>query len=80
MPITDKIQIHEIEVDGLPNMAELLGRVAFIFDGCLVSGWPLTNGNWKANSDVGRDREFAGVTHWIEIKRPIWSYGVPNQT
>lgn len=38
---TIEVKIHEIATDGLPNMDELTGRVAFIFDGCIVSGWPL---------------------------------------
>lgn len=37
--------IHEIATDGLPDMnfdgSDLIGRVAFIFDGSIVSGWPL---------------------------------------
>lgn len=36
-----EVIVHEIATDGLPNMEELTGRVAFIFDGCIVSGWPL---------------------------------------
>lgn len=35
------IDIHPIATDGLPDMEKLTGRVAFIFDGCIVSGWPL---------------------------------------
>jgi hypothetical protein len=41
------IKVHEIAVDGLPpgngepGEQEMIGRVAFIFDGCIVSGWPL---------------------------------------
>ncbi|WNN95134.1 hypothetical protein SEA_MAGRITTE_183 [Microbacterium phage Magritte] len=35
------VKVHEIATDGLPNMKELTGRVALIFDGCIVSGWPL---------------------------------------
>ena len=42
------VTIHEIAKDGLPpeegdgGMShDLTGRVAFIFDGCIVSGWPL---------------------------------------
>lgn len=38
---TLSIIIHEIAEDGLPDMDRLVGRVAFIFDGCIVSGWPL---------------------------------------
>lgn len=36
-----EIIIHEIATDGLPNMEKMTLRVAFIFDGCIVSGWPL---------------------------------------
>lgn len=35
------IKVRETAVDGLPDMEALVGRVAFIFDGCVVSGWPL---------------------------------------
>lgn len=72
-----EIKIHEIAKDGLPIMDELTGRVAFIFDGCIVSGWPLRdNGDgettWEADSDVGRSGAFYGVTHWVEFPRAIW--------
>lgn len=36
-----KIRVHEIATDGLPDMDKCVGRVGFIFDGCIVSGWPL---------------------------------------
>jgi hypothetical protein len=41
------VKIHDVAVDGLPprdgepGYQESIGRVAFIFDGCIVSGWPL---------------------------------------
>jgi hypothetical protein len=35
------VKIHAVASDGLPDMDRLVGRVAFIFDGCVVSGWPL---------------------------------------
>lgn len=81
------VKVHEIAVDGLPDMEALTGRVAFIFDGCLVSGWPLTGDDysedvieatkqhgllWEANSDVGHGRPFANVTHWVEWPEPVW--------
>lgn len=82
MPHHMGIRIHSIADDGLPDMDELTGRVAFIFDGCIVSGWPLHidptdystpySGAWEPNSDVGRNTRFAGVTHWIEFPVPIW--------
>ncbi len=34
------VKVHEITVDGLPTN-DMNGRVAFIFDGCIVTGWPL---------------------------------------
>lgn len=42
-------KIHEIATDGLPDMETLVGRVAFIFDGCIVSGWPLDPKNPDIN-------------------------------
>ena len=72
------VKVHAIAEDGFPDMDELTGRVAFIFDGCIVSGWPLGNGlqhgfsgRWEANSDVGRMTRFEGVTHWVEFPVPI---------
>lgn len=72
------MKIHKIEEDGLPDMENLVGRVAFIFDGCIVSGWPLDDegevhaGIWEADSDVGRPAAFVGVTHWVEFDQPVW--------
>ena len=77
MPESVTIRIHSIKDDGFPDMEALTGRVAFIFDGCVVSGWPLynpPNGEWEANSDVGRTVKFQGVTHWIEFPEPAWNY------
>lgn len=67
------VKVYEIAMDGLPDMDALTGRVAFIFDGCIVSGWPLENSDmWEANSDVGNIKPFAGVTHWVEFPKPVW--------
>lgn len=65
------VRLHAIADDGLPDMDNLTARVAFIFDGCVVSGWPLPNGFWEADSDVGRPAKFSGVTHWLEFPEPI---------
>ena len=76
------IKVHEIATDGLPDMDNLTGRVAFLFDGCIVSGWPLGHppeydmrfgysGRWEANSDVGHNRPFSGVTHWVEFPEAL---------
>jgi hypothetical protein len=74
------IKVHEIAVDGLPQRDQdgsltecLVGRVAFLFDGNIVNGWPLDrDGLWEANSDVGHGRPFVGVTHWVEFPLPLW--------
>lgn len=67
------IKVHEIKTDGLPDMDKLVGRVAFVFDGCIVSGWPLRKGDWEANSDVGKSVKFRGVTHWVEFPVHVWN-------
>jgi hypothetical protein len=77
------IKVHEIARDGLPSRSDFpTGRVAFIFDGCIVSGWPLYAdpdddtssyaGLWGANDDVGLNVKFADVTHWVEFDAPLW--------
>lgn len=78
--------LHAVAEDGLPdhNADETLtGRVAFLWDGNIVNGWPLGyaendyegppfSGRWEADDDVGRPGEFANVTHWIEFPVPLW--------
>lgn len=79
------MKVYEIEKDGLPDMDQLTGRVAFIFDGCIVSGWPLNNLHlkypgspaygpdcWEANSDVGRSAVFTGVKKYVVFDVPVW--------
>lgn len=73
------VRVHEIATDGLPDMESggLTGRVALIFDGCIVSGWPLNSvgypGEWEGDTDVSHGRRFGGVTHWIELLEPAWN-------
>jgi len=76
------IIVHAITEDGVPDMTDQqIGRVAFIVDGCIVSGWPLGadpdgegtyTGQWEADSDVGRGGPFSRMTHWVEFPEPIW--------
>lgn len=78
------ITIHKIAEDGYPDMNALVGRVAFIWDGNVVNGWPLRvnsndnspfTGEWEAADDkLSSVEAFAGVTHWIEFPEPIWDY------
>jgi len=75
------VKVHEIAVDGFPSVDRQPGCTAFIFDGCVVSGWPLHSdpgnydilysGCWEADPDVGRHIRFANVTHWIEFPEPL---------
>ncbi len=36
------VAVHETAKDGLPDMEKLVGRVGVIWDGNVVSGWPIT--------------------------------------
>lgn len=74
-----QVIIHAIAEDGLPDMDSMTGRVAFIFNGCIVSGWPLRSKEdgftlWEGDSDVARRVDFGGVTHWIEFPEPLWDF------
>lgn len=72
------VKVHEVATDGLPDMEALVGRVALIFDGCIVSGWPVDFGDtegggrgWEADRDVGNHLRFGGVTHWVEFPEAL---------
>lgn len=62
------VKIHEIAKDGYPDMDKLVGRVAFIFDGRVKSGWPLfKDGEWEENGGG----VYTGITHWIEFPEEL---------
>jgi len=71
------IRVHEIQTDGLPDMTELTGRVAFITEGVIVSGYPLLRGpsetGWEADPDIFGccPPAIQGVTHWVEFPLPV---------
>ena len=71
------VMVHTILEDGLPDMDKLTGRVAFIWDGAIVSGWPLNRvGNpeaWEPAEDAMGHGPFYGVTHWVEFPTAIWN-------
>ena len=72
------MKVYSIEKDGLPDMDNLTGRVAFIFDGCIVSGWPLhgidghDKDEWEADSDVGHTGVFYGIKKYVVFDKPVW--------
>jgi hypothetical protein len=85
------IIVHTIAEDGLPpkdfEKAGLVGRVAFIFDGNIYSGWPLQeerDGMYDEDGDYPADpneviwedsetaREYSGVKKWIELPIAGW--------
>lgn len=74
------MKVKTIAKHGLPDMDKLTGRVAFIWDGSIVTGWPLypdysnDQSEWEANSDVGRHGRFKGVEKYIVFDKPIWDY------
>lgn len=79
--------VHDILTDGLPDMDDdaMVGRVAFIWDGSIISGWPqrpgpgLTYDNpLKAHWNGAEDRfhgPYAGVRYWLELPVAAWQIG-----
>lgn len=73
------IKLHAVAEDGLPDMEQLTGRVAFIWDGNLISGWPSERhggGVWEPAEDRFGEGVL-GVTHWVELPEPVWN--MPQQ-
>jgi len=74
------MKVFSIEKHGLPDMDNLVGRVAFIFDGNIVSGWPLKGAEdyenapddlWEGNTDVSFGK-FSGVKYYVIFDIPVW--------
>lgn len=74
--------LHDVETDGLPDMEndDLTGRVAFIWDGCIVSGWPIGaefggieggQQKWEPSEDRFGG-PVVGVKQWLELPSPAW--------
>jgi hypothetical protein len=72
------IKVYEIAVDGLPDMEHvgMTGRVAFIWNGAICSGWPLDKigkpGLWESSEDAMGLKPFSGITHWVELPVAAW--------
>jgi hypothetical protein len=75
----------EVKVrDGLPDPTDfsLIGRVAFIGDGGIISGtavqavWHMDDADypsiWLVDEDVAAPQRIGGVTHWVEFTAATW--------
>lgn len=84
------VRVHAVEEDGFPKR-EVIDeqRMAFVFDGAMISGWPSrldprparTGVLWEAHPDVSpraSEREFSGVTHWLEFPVPVGTLVQPE--
>lgn len=79
---TIEVKIHSVAEDGLPDMRSLTGQVAFLWNGAIVSGWPIdaeyggidpNNGQlWEASEDR-MGGPYANVTHWLEFPVEFWN-------
>lgn len=76
------VVVHAIAQDGVPDMTDdQVGRIAFIWDGAVISGWPLngehvTGGprpldHWEPSEDRFGGA-VTGVTHWLEFPAACW--------
>jgi hypothetical protein len=84
MSIAHTIIVHDV-ADGLPpDTDDMVGRVAFIWNGAIVSGWPVRSGDpsrtfqgyWEPSEDaLGSGRKFHGVDFWVELPVPGWMLG-----
>lgn len=81
MSKTYEIIVHDVATDGLPpedfEKTGLIGRVAFIFDGDIYSGWPVgLDDPSDPDSMIWEESEFGhkmmNVKKWIELPAPVW--------
>ena len=75
------MKVYSITEDGIQHAQDAKpGTLAFIFDGCILSGWPLKNAEgyenasdscWEGNSDVSFGK-FTGVKKYVIFDKPLW--------
>lgn len=83
-----EIKIFDIDADGLPDIDSLTGRLAFLWDGAIFSGWPLFNihlkypennhpiyskYDWECSENAAAG-VFAGVKKYIIFDKPLYDY------
>lgn len=84
MPFNMTVKFHSVDQDGYPSYElTTTGRVAFIWDGYIVSGWPIHHivrrdgttypeGTWQP-ADDRFGGPVAGVTDWVEFPMSLWA-------
>ena len=84
------VQVHAVDEDGFPKREVLDDqRMAFVFDGAMISGWPARRDPrpgkvgvlWQAHPDAFNGEsghEFSGVTHWLEFPVPVGTLAQPE--
>lgn len=80
--------VHNVERDGVPDMEadrDLVGRIAYVWDGAIVSGWPIGMDVAEESTDLDLGVQYwepsegrmggpvTGVEQWIELPYPAWS-------
>ena len=74
------VELREVAVDGLPDMDAVLGRVGILWDGEIVSGWPISAEYGGIREGVqlwepAEDRfggSLSGVTHYVVFPVSFW--------
>jgi|GEM_PF-4602500 len=69
---TLNVTLYEIAKDGLPDKENFpIGRVAFLWDGNIVNGWPIL-----PEEDILRDEQFKGMPYVWECDSDSTSSGI----
>ena len=82
-----QVKVYDVVEDGLPDPADLtlVGRVAFIDGGCIVSGkalqhvWEQHDSDypscWEVDTDLMPKKRLGGVTYWVKFPVAVWEVG-----
>lgn len=76
-----EIEVFNVNTDGPPDMSnkDNVGRVAFIWDGHIISGWPEDSpadpeeAVWSS-ADDHFGGQFVGVQFWVLAPSPHWKF------
>lgn len=88
MPTTIQLEFNDVTVDGLPTIDDTNTSVIFLWDGNVMSGWPLSNAPpGTPIQDYGEIRwegsefppQLVGVRYWAYMPQDLYrlSLGLP---